>query len=165
MTKSADAIDLLLEDHRRVEALFKKFEKASGDKAQAMIVRQICDELTIHMMIEEELFYPALRGKIDDATIDEAIVEHDNARLLVRDLLEAGPDEDYFEAKVKVLKEDVEHHVKEEEERGGAFSQARKSDVDLNALRKKMEARKSELLGMADRAELPMPEMATMPTH
>lgn len=162
MTEAMDAIELLLSDHRKVEVLFGRAEKARSEGAQATIVRQICDELTIHMMIEEEVFYSALRGKIDNATIDEAIVEHDNARVLIRDLLEAGPDEDYYAAKVKVLKEDVEHHVKEEEEKGGAFDQARRSGVDLDVMGWHLAARKSELLALVDRAELPMPEMTAI---
>lgn len=162
MTEKIDAIELLLADHRKVEALFGKAEKVHNDGALAMTVRQICDELTIHMMIEEEIFYSAMRGTIDDAIIDEAIVEHDNARILIRDLLEAGPDEDYYAAKVKVLKEDIEHHVKEEEEKNGAFDQARKRGVDLDAMGRRLAERKSELLKLADRAELPMPKMTTM---
>lgn len=162
MSQTLNAIDLLLADHRRMEALFEKSEKATNGNAEALIVRQICDELTVHMMIEEEIFYPAMLGKIDGATIDEAIVEHDNARLLIRDLLEIGPEERYYQAKVKVLREDVEHHVREEEESGGAFDQAKNSGVDLDRLGAKMDKRKSELLRLLDDAALPMPEMSTM---
>src|SRR3954471_1966047 len=88
-----DAIKLLTQDHREVEALFEKFEKAGGDGAKERIARQICTELKIHTMIEEELFYPALRGKIDDDDLDEAMVEHDGAKLLINDI-EAGAPSD-----------------------------------------------------------------------
>src|SRR3546814_17949784 len=75
-------------------------------------------------MLEEEIFYPALRGKIDDADLDEAIVEHDSAKLLINDIEAAEPDDDFYDAKVKVLQEEIEHHIKEEEkERGNIFQQ------------------------------------------
>jgi hemerythrin superfamily protein len=87
--KAQDAIQLLTQDHREVEALFEKFEKASRDGTKEKLARQICTELKIHAMIEEEIFYPALRGKIDDDDLDEAYVEHDGAKVLINDI-EAG---------------------------------------------------------------------------
>src|SRR3546814_7815992 len=83
-------------------------------------------------MLLEEIFYPALLGKIDDADLDEAIVEHDSAKLLINDIEAAEPDDDFYDAKVKVLQEEIEHHIKEEEkERGNIFQQARATDVAL----------------------------------
>lgn len=158
-----DAIKLLTEDHREVEALFEKFEKASGDGRKEKIARQICTELKVHAMIEEEIFYPALRGKIDDDDLDEAVVEHDGAKVLINDIEAGGPDDDFYEAKVKVLKEQIEHHVKEEErQHGNIFSQARKTDVDLEALGQEMAARKRELMEQAEAGGLPPAETAAL---
>src|SRR4051795_10972747 len=117
--KKQDAIQLLTQDHREVEALFEKFEKASRDGTKEKIARQICTELKIHTMIEEEIFYPALRGKIDDDDLDEATVEHDGAKLLINEIEAGGPDDDFYDAKVKVLQEQIEHHVEEEEKSRG----------------------------------------------
>ena len=158
-----DAIQLLKADHREVEELFEKFEKASGDGRKEKIARQICMELKVHTMIEEEIFYPALRGKIDDDDLDEAYVEHDGAKVLINDIEAGGPDEEFYEAKVKVLKEQVEHHVKEEEkQQGNLFQQARATDVDLEALGQQMAARKEELMMLADAEGLPPAQPATM---
>src|SRR3546814_3487147 len=91
-----DATHLLIDDHRKVEGLFAKFEKASGDGTKEKLAHEICTELKIHTMLEEEIFYPALRGKIDDADLDEAIVEHDSAKLLITDIEVAAPDNDFY---------------------------------------------------------------------
>ncbi|HEY1603980.1 MAG TPA: hemerythrin domain-containing protein [Allosphingosinicella sp.] len=158
-----DATQLLTQDHREVEALFEKFEKASGDGAKEKLARQICTELKIHCMIEEELFYPALRGKIEDDDLDEAVVEHDAAKILVNDIEAAEPDDHYYDAKVKVLQEEIAHHIREEEkERGNIFTQARQTDVDLDALGEKMAARKAELQRQAESEGLPPARTATL---
>jgi len=151
-----DAIALLKADHREVEDLFSKFEAASGDGKKQKIAEQICTELKIHTTIEEEIFYPALRGKIDDDLLDEGYVEHDGAKVLINDIMAGGPDDDFYDAKVKVLGEEIEHHVKEEEAPSeGMFAQARKTDVDLVQLRDQMAARKEELKQQAETAGLP----------
>jgi hypothetical protein len=151
-----DATQLLTADHREVEALFEKFEQASRDGSKQKIARQICTELKIHAQIEEELFYPALRGKISDDDLDEAIVEHDGAKVLINDIETAEAGEDYYDAKVKVLQEEIEHHVKEEEkQRDNIFQQARATDVDLVALGETMAARKAELKAQAESEGLP----------
>lgn len=158
-----DAIKLLAQDHREVEELFEKFEKASGDEKKEQIARRICTELKVHAMIEEEIFYPALRGKIDDDDLDEALVEHDGAKVLINEIEAGGAETNFFEAKVKVLQEEIEHHVKEEEKQSGnLFSQARKADVDLEALGEQMAARKAELMQLAKTQGLPPAPMATM---
>src|SRR3546814_5929766 len=109
-----DATQLRIDDHRKVEGLFAKFEKASGDGTKEKLAHEICTELKIHTMLEEEIFYPALRGKIDDADLDEAIVEHDSAKLLINDIEAAEPDDDFYDAKVKVLQEErSEEHTSE----------------------------------------------------
>jgi hemerythrin superfamily protein len=149
-----DAIALLKADHRKVEDLFAKFEKARSGK-QA-IAETICNELKIHTLIEEEIFYPALKGKIEEDTLAEAYVEHDGAKILINDIMAGGPDDEFYDAKVKVLSEEIEHHVKEEEMPSeGMFAQARKTDVDLVALRDQMAARKAELTNIAETKGLP----------
>lgn len=140
-----DAIALLKADHRTVEDLFEKFEKARSDR-KLPIAQQICNELKIHTMIEEEIFYPALKGKIEEDTYTEAYVEHDGAKVLINDIMSASPDDEFFEAKVSVLSEEIRHHVQEEERRQeGMFAQAREAGVDLVELRDQMMARKQEL--------------------
>ncbi|HEX8528059.1 hemerythrin domain-containing protein [Allosphingosinicella sp.] len=158
-----DATHLLIEDHRKVEDLFEQFEKASGDGRKEKLARQICMELKIHSMIEEEIFYPALRGKISDDDLDEAYVEHDGAKLLINEIEAGGADEDFYEAKVKVLQEQIEHHIEEEEKsRGNLFQQARAADVDLETLGEQMAARKAELMDLALSQGLPPAQPATM---
>jgi hemerythrin superfamily protein len=158
-----DAIQLLSQDHREVEDLFEQFEKASDDEKKEQIARQICTELKVHALIEEEIFYPALRGKIEDDDLDEALVEHDGAKLLINEIEAGGSDAKFFEAKVSVLQEQIEHHVKEEERQSdNIFSQARKTDVDLDALGEQMAARKAELMQLAETEGLPPAQTSTM---
>ena len=159
-----DAIKLLTEDHRTVEGLFERFEKASDSTKKEQIARQICTELKVHALLEEEIFYPALRGKIDDDDLDEALVEHDGAKMLINEIEAGGPDDEFYEAKVKVLQEQIEHHVKEEEkQQGNLFQQARAADVDLEALGRQMAARKEELMMFADaEGALPRAQPATL---
>lgn len=110
-----DAIALLKADHRKVEELFDQFEQTSDTSAKQKIAQQICLELKIHTLIEEEIFYPAFRGKIEDSTLDEANVEHDGAKLLVNDISTGSAKDDFYDAKVTVLSEEIRHHVHEEE--------------------------------------------------
>jgi hypothetical protein len=154
-----DAIALLKADHRKVEELFEKFESArSGSKQK--IAEQICNELKIHTTIEEEIFYPALKGKIEEHTLNEAFVEHDGAKVLVNDILGSSPDDDFYDAKVKVLSEEIKHHVREEEKaKEGMFAQAREADVDLVALRDQLMARKEELRSKVRDGGLPPAEL------
>jgi len=155
-TEFTDAIALLKADHRKVEELFEKFEKASADGRKEALAREICTELKVHTMIEEEIFYPVFRGKIDDDLLDEAYVEHDGAKVLINDIEAGGPDDDFYDAKVKVLSEEIEHHVEEEEKPSeGMFAQCRKADVDLVDLRDQMLARKQELMAQAESSGLP----------
>ncbi|MFY7744899.1 MAG: hemerythrin domain-containing protein [Erythrobacter sp.] len=158
-----DALQMLADDHRKVEELFEKYENARGASAQAKIVRQICEELTIHTMIEEQVFYPAVRDKVEDDMMDEAQVEHDSAKALILSLLRAEPGEEFYEAKVSVLKEQVEHHVYEEErQRGSLFAQVRKADIDLDALGQEMAALKQQLQEQARAGGLPEPERVAL---
>ena len=158
-----DATHILADDHRLVEDLFAKFEAANGASRKRDLAEQICTELKIHAQIEEEIFYPALRGKIEDDLLDEAYVEHDGAKVLINEIADGGPDEDFYDAKVTVLKEQIEHHVKEEEkERDNMFQQARAADVDLHELGRQMLARKQELTATADAEGLPPAKLSTM---
>jgi hypothetical protein len=154
-----DAIALLKADHRKVEQLFASFESASGEGRKEEIAQEICTELKIHTTIEEEIFYPVFKGKIEDELLKEAYVEHDGAKVLINDIEAGGPDDDFYDAKVKVLSEEIEHHVKEEERPGdGMFSQCRDTDVDLVALRDQMLTRKQELITQAEAGPLPPAE-------
>lgn len=159
----ADAIALLKADHREVEALFEKYEGASGSATKKKIAHQICVELKVHTAIEEEIFYPAFKGKIESDTLDEAYVEHDGAKILINELEAGSPDDDFYDAKLKVLSEEILHHVHEEEMRGeGMFAQCRKTDVDLVALGEAMLARKQELMAQEKSAGLPPAETRTL---
>ncbi len=154
-----DAIAMLKADHRTVEDLFEKFEGANAASRRKTIARQICVELKIHTLLEEEIFYPAFRGKIEDDTLDEAYVEHDGAKVLINDIEASAPDADFFDAKIKVLSEEIKHHVHEEEMPGkGMFAQCRQTDVDLVSLRDRMLSRKQELLAEEKAGGLPPAE-------
>jgi hypothetical protein len=151
-----DGLQLLAADHRKVEGLFAEFEQARGAAAKEKLVRRICTELKIHTQIEEEIYYPAIRGKVEEDALDEAYVEHDSAKLLVNELEAAEPDESYYDAKVQVLSELIEHHVKEEDkQRNNLFQQTRAAEIDLDALGQKLAARKAELMALAESQGLP----------
>ena len=154
--KFSDAIALLKADHRTVAELFEKFGAARGDDGKRAIAHQICVELKIHTAIEEEIFYPAFRDKIEDDVLDEAYVEHDGAKMLINDIEASAPGANFYEAKVTVLSEEIKHHVHEEEMPSeGMFAQCRKTDVDLVALRDLMAARKEELMAQEKAGGLP----------
>ena len=158
-----DAVMLLKADHRKVEELFGKFQKASGKDKKWQIAQQICNELKIHAMIEEEIFYPAFEGKIDDDLYHEAYVEHDGAKVLINDIMASGGEGEFFEAKVTVLCEEIEHHVQEEEKPGeGFFAQARATGIDMVELRDRMMVRKEELMAQAESEGLPPAQMAAI---
>jgi len=143
---SQDAIALLKADHRQVEDWFEQFEKARTDDRKLALATKICEALTVHTTIEEEIFYPAfLEATKDEDLHHEAEIEHDAAKKLIAEIEASGPEDDYYDAKVKVLSEMIKHHVKEEEQPGGMFAEARKSDMDLDALGEQMAARKGEL--------------------
>ena len=162
-TKSPDAIALLKADHRKVEELFEQFEKASGDGRKEKIALEICKELTIHTILDEEIFYPAVEGKVEEDLLKESYVEHDAAKVLIAEIEAGGPSDEYYDAKVKVLSEEIEHHVEEEEKRlEGLFAQARKADVDLDALGEQLAARKQRLQDEIKTRGLPAPETTTL---
>ena len=132
--------------------MFKQFE-ALGERATAdangnkkMLVDALCAALSVHAQIEEEIFYPAVRetAKETDALMDEAEVEHASAKELVMQRQEMDPEDDLYDAKVKVLSEQIAHHVKEEEKE--MFPKAKKAGLDLVALGQEMALRKDELI-------------------
>ncbi|MBE7940739.1 MULTISPECIES: hemerythrin domain-containing protein [Ramlibacter] len=146
-----DACDLLDADHRNVKKMFKEYEELTQSRARSAgqrrqeLAERICLELTVHTRIEEEIFYPALRDALRDTdALDEAEVEHQSAKELIAQIQGAEPD-DRVDAKVKVLGEYVDHHVKEE--RNEIFPKARSArKLDLVAMRDELEARKEELM-------------------
>jgi hemerythrin superfamily protein len=147
-TQAQDAIAMLMADHKKVKKLFSDFNKLKqegSDEDKTAIVYQICNELKIHTELEEEIFYPAVRKAIDDSDLmDEALVEHAGAKDLIAQLEDASPDDDLYDAKVSVLGEQIDHHVKEEE--GEMFPKAKKAKVDTDALGATMLRRKIALM-------------------
>lgn len=146
-TTKKNAITLLTDDHDKVKKLFKEFEKLSkkDDDSKVEIANQICAELTIHAMIEEEIFYPLARSAVDDDDMmNEADVEHDSAKDLIAQIQSMSTDDEMYDAKVTVLGEYIDHHVKEEEEE--MFPKVRKAKVDLEELGMQLMMRKEELM-------------------
>ncbi|HEX8611251.1 MAG TPA: hemerythrin domain-containing protein [Telluria sp.] len=141
-----DAIAMLIADHKKVKSLFEQFEALSDRSkvSKKKIADQICTELTIHAEVEEQVFYPAVRAPIKDGDLmDEAIVEHASAKTLIAEIMDMDPGDDLYDAKLKVLSEQIEHHVGEEE--GEMFPKVRKSKVDLVALGADMAAFKASV--------------------
>jgi hemerythrin superfamily protein len=155
-----DAVALLKADHRKVEELFEKFQAAKGSKRKKALAGQICVELTIHTQIEEDIFYPACKGEIDDELWHEAYVEHDGAKVMIAEIEAGEPGDEFYDAKIKVLSEMIKHHVKEEEQRAdGMFAQARASGVDTQALGARMSAEKEMLVAKYKAEGVPKPAM------
>jgi hemerythrin superfamily protein len=166
MAEKMDAVALLKADHRKVEELFEKFEKAKGSAAKQKLVQQICTELTIHATIEEEIFYPACTGEVEDDLIHEAYVEHDGAKVMIAELLASNPGNEFYDAKVKVLSEEIKHHVKEEEKRAeGIFAQAREAGLDMDELATRLTARKQELMAEIESGGIPAPKTRSFTGH
>jgi len=143
-----DAIDLLKADHDEVDTMFKEYEDLKeGGRANAkqQLAQRICDALTVHATIEEEIFYPAVhreRGETGEL-IDEARVEHLSLKDIIGRLEAAPPNDPLYDAGIKVLSEYVKHHVREEENE--LFPKVRRMDLDLDALGAQLQARKEEL--------------------
>jgi hemerythrin superfamily protein len=143
------ATELLAADHREVEVLFGKYrtmaEAGAGAGDRRPLAEEICTLLTVHGAIEEEIFYPAARAAgVEDSLMDEADVEHAAAKDLIAQIRAMSPEEDHYDAKVKVLGEQIEHHVEEEQEK--MFPKCRGAGMDLAALGKALAARKDELM-------------------
>ena len=146
------AVTLLKKDHREVEGWFDEYEQLEGDSEKQALFNKIATALKVHTRLEEEIFYPEERGEVEDDLLDEAYVEHDGAKKLIAEIEAMKPSDEFYDAKVKVLGEYIKHHVKEEEQPGGIFAQAKTGDEDLDAMGERIAARKEELL-----AELPAP--------
>ena len=168
MATNENAVALLKADHRKVEELFESFEKARSEERKVALVKEICTELMVHATIEEEIFYPACKGKIEDGELlDEAYVEHDGAKVLIAELLQGSPSDEFYDAKVKVLSELIKHHVKEEEKRSeGLFAQAKEAGLDVDSLGARLAARKKLLVEKFQAGEaLPPPETRSYTGH
>lgn len=145
---ATDAVSILTEDHKKVKKMFTDFDKLmkseGNEEEKGALVEKICEELIVHTQIEEEIFYPAVRAAIDDdALMDEADVEHTGAKDLIVQLQKMEPGDDHYDAKVVVLGENIDHHVKEEQDE--MFPKAKKAKLDLAALGAEMLERKQEL--------------------
>jgi hypothetical protein len=152
--RAQDAIALLKADHRQVKQWFESFEKARSNERKGQLASNICAALRVHATIEEEIFYPAfLQATKDKDMHHEAIIEHDGAKHLIAEIEEGGISDDYFDSKVHVLSEMIKHHVKEEEQAGGMFAEARKSKMDLLELGARLLERKQELESSGGRRE------------
>jgi len=140
------AVKLLKQDHREVEGWFDEYEQLEEDSEKLELFNKIALALKVHTTIEEEIFYPEERGDVEDDMLDEALVEHDGAKKLIAEIEGMKPSDELYDAKVKVLGEYIKHHVKEEEQPGGVFAQAKKGDEDLDAMGERLKARKDELM-------------------
>jgi hypothetical protein len=140
------AITLLKKDHREVAAMFEEYEQLEADSEKLALFNKIALALKVHTQIEEEIFYPEERGSVEDDLLDEAYVEHDGAKKLIAEIEAMQPDEDLYDAKVKVLGEYIKHHVHEEEQPGGMFAQSKRGEEDLDAMGERLKTRKEELM-------------------
>jgi len=158
-----DAITLLKDDHREAEKLLKEFQEAKGEGRKEKLARELCLALSVHFELEEQIFYPACEGTVDEDELKEGYVEHDAAKLLVAEIEAVeGSDDEFFDSKVHVLQEEIEHHVEEEEGPGGIFAQARKGKLDLDGLGEQMAAEKEELTKRFKTEGIPQPKLKTM---
>jgi hemerythrin superfamily protein len=144
-SEGMNAIELLKHDHREVEEYFEEYEDLEDDAEKAELSAKICQALKVHAQIEEEIFYPAAREATrDEDLLDEALVEHAGAKRLIEEIESMEVGDDLYDAKIRVLGEQIKHHVKEEEEE--LFPEAKRSDMDLKAVGKDLEVRKMELM-------------------
>lgn len=146
-----DAISLLKKDHREVESLFASFAAAQDGRQKRGLALQICKALDIHARIEEKVFYPAARDEVEaaEALINEGFVEHESIKRLVAQIPKLSTNDDFFEARMKVLKEYVQHHVKEEE--SSTFPKLQNAGLDMNELGRAMLKLKEQLLARSRR--------------
>jgi hypothetical protein len=140
------AVQLLKKDHREVEHMFDEYEQLEKDAEKLELFQKIALSLKVHTAIEEEIFYPEERGEVEDDMLDEAYVEHGSAKKMIAEIESMEPGDEFYDAKVKVLGEYVKHHVKEEEQPGGIFAQAKKGEEDLDEMGERLKERKEELM-------------------
>ena len=157
-----DAIALLRADHKRVAALYEQYENTRSASKKKTIVATICQELSIHAQVEEEIFYPAVKAALKDKEmVPEAQVEHASLKELIAQVKDKEPDGEMFDAKIKVMSEYTNHHVKEEQTE--MFPKAQKTKLDMKALGAKIAARKEELMANPDLMEKsPVPASPAM---
>ena len=160
---SKDAITLLKDDHREAAKLFQEFEDAKGEERKKKLAHDICLALSVHFGLEEQIFYPACEGTVGEDDLKEGYVEHDAAKLLVAEI-EANEDgnDEFFDTKVHVLKEEIEHHVREEEDPDGIFAQALKGKLDMDAIGERLAGLKKELTERYLNEGLPKPRLKAM---
>lgn len=139
------AIVLLKKDHREVEGWFDEYEQLESDAEKSALFDKIALALKVHTQIEEQIFYPEERGEVEDDLLDEAYVEHDGAKKLIAEIEAMKPSDALYDAKVRVLGEYIKHHVKEEEQPGGIFAQAKKGGDDLDEIGERMKVLKAQL--------------------
>jgi len=156
-TPETDPTEMLKSDHPKIEQLFSSFEKASDAEQKSQLAAQICTELLVHTLLEEEIFYPACRSHMEQGLLDEAQVEHDGAKTLIVEIHESSPQDQYFYAKVKVLSEEIKHHVREEEKSDGVLAKAKEANVATPDLAKRMAVLKQELMEEAKAGTLGPP--------
>jgi hemerythrin superfamily protein len=144
-SEAMSALDLLEDDHREVEGYFDAYEDLEDDAEKEELATKICLALRVHTQIEEEIFYPAARKATeDDDLLDEATVEHAGAKRLIEEIEAMMVGDDLYDAKVKVLGEQVKHHVKDEEEE--LFPEVKSAKMDVEEIGKKLAQRKEQLL-------------------
>ena len=150
--EAEDAVSLLTADHRQVESLFDQYQPGSETSSRSELAHKVCIALTVHAMVEEEIFYPACRaGGVQHEALDEAQVEHDAVKVLVQELMTHRPEDEFYDAKFKVLSEYVKHHVQEEEKAGeGIFAKAAKAGLDMSELGRRIKERKAELMARVE---------------
>lgn len=142
------ALTLLKQDHREVEQFFEEYDDLENNRQKAELARKICNALKVHTQIEEEIFYPAAREATgDNDLLDEALVEHAGAKHLIAEVEKMKPGDDLFDAKIRVLSEQIKHHVKEEEEE--LFPELENSEMDMAAVGKQLADRKAKLMATA----------------
>ena len=163
-SKNPNAIDLLKHDHREVEALFREMEATDSDEKKLELGRKICIELLMHAQVEEEIFYPASKEVLDEDETDmvaESTVEHTSVKKLIEDINGMKPDDELFDARFKVLKEQVQHHVEEEENE--LMPAVAETGVDLEELGRQIEERKETLKQKMDKPPASKPRKISVP--
>lgn len=146
-----NAIALLEQDHREVQGLFKRFQSAGDEDTRVRLAAQICRALKVHAQIEEELFYPEARDEIGEPQlVEEAVVEHQAAKELISEIERMKPGEELFLTRMKVLREQIDHHIREEESK--LFPACEKAGMELDRLGRKLAERKQQLAGASSRA-------------
>ena len=163
-SRGPDAITLLKTDHKKVGDLFEQYDKSRSATKKQTIVATICRELTVHAMIEEEIFYPAVKAALKDkALVPEAIVEHATLKEFIAKVDGKLPDGEMFDAHVQVFGEYVKHHVREEQTE--MFPKARKTKLDMKSLGQQMLERKEALMANPDALPKEPAAVAKLPEH